>query len=274
MRSAPQLGRRFLVFAKFAIVIIAFTLLGFFDGTIARGIAVYEDAAYALDPSISRAELYAERHFDARHPIMYDVERAEHFYREVEKFDTKHLYLYHQLSRIEFLRGNFHTAMVYINRQIKLHGEAVPYSYYVRGLTEGYMGLYDEAARDYGYFLKVEPHNWAAATDYSWVLLKAGRAQEAADITKNALKDHPGNAWLLATRAIALYEIGDLEEALRIAKIARFASSKITEAQWLTAYPGNDPRIARQGVATHQKSIEENIHKIEAAIEKNALQSR
>jgi tetratricopeptide (TPR) repeat protein len=164
--------------------------------------------------------------------------------------------------------------MVYINMQISAQPTSTPSSYYVRGLIEGYRGDYDAAVRDYAYYLKVDPNNWATANDYAWVLLKAKRSHDAAQVTEDALKIHPDNAWLLSTRAISLYEIGNLQEALKVAKEAQIAASKITEAQWLVAYPGNDPQVARQGIATHQKSIEDNIHKIEAAIAKSTIQSK
>lgn len=164
--------------------------------------------------------------------------------------------------------------MAQINLQISLHGTSTPNSYYVRGLIEGYAGDYDAAVRDYGYFLSVDPNNWATANDYAWVLLKADKSKEATKVTGDALKIHPDNAWLLATRAIALYEIGDLMGALSTAQRAKVEAAKITEAQWLIAYPGNDPRVAREGIATHQKSIDDNIHKIEAAIASSTIQSK
>jgi tetratricopeptide (TPR) repeat protein len=197
---------------------------------------------------------------------MYDINRAEYFYREIEKKDTRYPYLYFQLARIEFLKSRFNTAMIYINKQIELHGNDAPNAYYVRGLIEGYKGDYDAAAQDYGYYLKVNPDNWATANDYAWVLLKAKRNTEAAKVTGDAIEKFPNNAWLLSTRAIALYETGDFASALTTARKAKIAAANITEAQWLVAYPGNDPKVARTGITTLQKSIDENMHKVELAI--------
>lgn len=233
----------------------------------------YEDVAYTLDPSAERAFQYGARHFSSDEPVRYDIDRAEHFFDLAALKDPTIPYLYHQLARISFLRGDFTRAMAQIDYQIQMHGDAAPNSYYVRGLIEGFMGDYDAAARDYAYFLKLFPSSWAGANDYAWVLLKADRPKDAAEVTEAALRVHPTNAWLLSTHAIALYEIGDLAGAVSVARQALVASSELTVREWLRAYPGNDPQVAREGLATHRKSIEDNIHTIEAVIANGAVQS-
>src|SRR6185295_728743 len=75
---------------------------------------LWEDAMFAFDHSTSRAELYGERHLSS-HDVAYDIDRAEYFYTELAKIDATYPYVNHQLARISFLRGNFNTALFYIN---------------------------------------------------------------------------------------------------------------------------------------------------------------
>ena len=227
---------------------------------------------YSIFPSQERAMRYGDRHFNAISPRMYDFELAANFFNEANSFDASHPNLSHQLARVAFLRGDNRLALFYINKQIRDHGALLPNSFYMRGLIKGYAGLYDSAAEDYEVFLEHSPDNWAGITDYAWVLLKAGRFAEAAGATERGLSIFPDNAWLLNTSAIALYELGEYEKALERAQKAVDAADRVTEEMWLTAYPGNDPRIAEEGVATLRKSARDNMHKIEAKVGSSTVQ--
>lgn len=258
MTSATDRRTRIAVLAAVIVVLIGFVFM--------RPLAdFFEDIAFLLAPSGARAAAFGDMHFGASAAI-YDIDRAEYFYQKAAALDPQYPYVYHQLARIEFLKGNFNTAVFYINKQIELHGDTAPSSYYVKGLIEGYMGRYADAAKDYEHYLSLVPPNWAGMNDYAWVLLKAGRAADAVPETQRGLVLFPDNAWLLNTSAIGLFETGKLKEALAHAKAAVEASGKITESQWLTAYPGNDPKVAQEGIATLRKSSEDNMHMIEAAL--------
>ena len=230
------------------------------------GVQYVEDALYAINPSAERALQYAERHFDAKRSRLYDIERTEYFLREAVALDPGLPYIYHELARVAFLRGNFNRALALINTHISLHGEVTPNSYYVRGLIEGYMGKYEAAATDYETYLEFDSDNWAAINDYAWVLLKANRPEEAAKATARGVEIFPDNPWLLNSLAIALYETGELDAALAAAQKAQLNVTKVTEAEWLVAYPGNDPKIAGAGITALRKSIEDNMHSIERAL--------
>ena len=197
---------------------------------------------------------------------MYDIETSEYFFNEALGLDPRYPYGQHQLARIDFLKGKFHSALWRINKELETNSSPSISSFYVRGLIEGYMGRYDEAAADYERFLEANPTNWAAINDYAWVLLKAGRAEDAAIATLKGLEVHPSNPWLLNTNAIALYELGYLPEARRQARAAVKAVSDITEEEWLVAYPGNDPRSAQDGIHALQDSIMRNMHTIAVAV--------
>jgi tetratricopeptide (TPR) repeat protein len=233
----------------------------------------YEIVSANLSTDGGRAFEYGERHFSASDADAYNVTLAEYFFRRAAALDPTIPYLYHELARIDFLKGHFSLALSEINVQIFNQGHKTENSYYVRGLIEGYMGDYDAAARDYAYFLSVDPNDWATANDYAWILLKANRNKDAEQVTADALKIHPSNTWLLATRAIALYELGDYAAALASAKKAQILASQLTERDWLVSYPGNDPAIAAEGIQTLRNSIAENIHKIEEALGNSEVKS-
>ena len=234
----------------------------------------YENMLFAMMPTASRAAEYGTKHFDAQQYRSYDIQVAEHFYKEAAALDPQYPYVYHQLARIAFLRGEFDDALALINKQISLHGDTAPKSYYIRALIEGYGGDYAAAAKDYEHYLTFAPVSWAAHNDYAWVLLKANRPQDAVKVTTDGLVYFPNNPWLLNTNATALYETGDLAGARTAAEAAVRAAETLTEKEWLTAYPGNDPHIAQAGIAAFKKATLDNMHTIELALASGAVQSR
>ena len=234
---------------------------------------VYENAMFALAPSAERAFEYGERHFNAKNPGFYDIDRARYFFQQAALRDPSLPYLFHELARVSFLRGDYDTALARIDFQISMHGDEAPNSYYVRGLIEGYMGKYDDAARDYAYYISLEESpSWASLNDYAWVLLKSERFQEALETTARGLEHFPDNPWLLNSHATALFELKEYQEALKAAQKASVAVATITEDRWLRAYPGNDPKIAKDGIQAFKEAIKQNIHTIKSALSSNAVQ--
>ncbi|MDO8514302.1 MAG: tetratricopeptide repeat protein [bacterium] len=231
-----------------------------------------EDALYVINPTAARAFAYGERHFNASNSSAYDIARAEYFFKKAAALDPTILYLYHELARIDFLKGRFNAALAKIDFQISMHGDETPNSYYVRGLIEGYMGKYDASAKDYERYLEYDPTNWAALNDYAWVLLKANRPEEAAAATARGLENFPDNPWLLNSQATALYEMGDYAGALVYVQRADAEVRKTTEKQWLVAYPGNDPKIASDGLAAFKKAVSGNMHTIEQSLASSTVQ--
>ena len=224
----------------------------------------YENISDTVAPNAERAFLFGEKHFSSRAED-YDIERAERFFVSAMARNPDLPLVRHELARVYFLQGDFAKALGFINAQIALHGDEFVNTYYVRGLILGYMGNYDAAIADYRHFLRSELNNWAAITDYAWVLLKADRPEDALRATAGGLAEFPDNPWLLNTNAIALFELGFTEAAYAQASRALLASESITSEEWLRAYPGNDPAIAPQGIAAFKKAIEDNIHTIGAA---------
>lgn len=224
--------------------------------------AEYEKTVLVFDTSAARAFSYGSQRLDSKKADYYDVELAETFLRYAMIRDSSYPYLHHQIARIEFLKGDFEQAMWHINKEIELYGEQHPNSYYIRGLIRGYMGEYEASITDYQQFLSVYTDNWAAINDYAWVLLKAGRIEEAESVTRRGLDLYPDHPWLLNTNAIALHELGYLAEARYKIKTAARVVSQVSQEEWLNAYPGNDPLTAQEGILALQEATRRNMHTI------------
>jgi tetratricopeptide (TPR) repeat protein len=184
-------------------------------------------------------------------------------FEQAERLDPALPFVQHQLARIEFLEGDFPEALARISTEIESRSDPSPSSYYIRGLVLGFMGRWDDAAIDYEQYLRADPSNWAAINDYAWVLLKAGKAGDALAAADAGLEYWPDNPWLLNSKASALFELGALDGAYESARRAHEAAARVTESDWLEAYPGNDPLIAGDGVAALRSAIEENMHMLE-----------
>jgi tetratricopeptide (TPR) repeat protein len=177
--------------------------------------------------------------------------------------DPTQPYVRHQLARILFLKSELVGALSLVTQEIELFKEqASPSSYYVRGLIYGYMDDFKKAAVDYEVYLKSDVNNWAAINDYAWVLIQDNRSHDALNALNWGLSSWPDNPWLLNSKVVALYELGRFDDARTVAAEALKATQNIQPAQWSQAYPGNDPRIAREGVFALQESVRSNMHSI------------
>jgi tetratricopeptide (TPR) repeat protein len=251
------------------IAIVAFLLLFFSVGSsvAVRTLRyVTEDIRYALDPSAQHAFEIGQRHFDARDPQQYDIERAAVYFYEAQRLDPSYPHINFQLARYHFVQANFEQALARINTEIRLSEKPSAAAYYVRALTLGFMGAYENAARNYEKFLAQDPYNWAGLNDYAWVLIRAGRSADALAATEKGLEKHPDNPWLLNSRATALFEMGQFEAALRSAEQARDVVGNVAVETWLAAYPGNDPNTAAEGIGALQSAVYTNVQKIKERV--------
>lgn len=189
----------------------------------------------------------------------YDLMRAEYYFTKALAADSSVPDAWHQLARIDFLRGNFVTARSKIDTQIALHGDSLMSSYYIRGLIAGFQKDYGQAEKDFKRFLVWDPKNWAAHNDLAWIYFEQGKFEEAADIAHDGLRYGPQNPWLLTARGVALMNLGNKPEALALLSSARYYAHNLTADNWERAYPGNDPAIASFALREMQKSIAHNL---------------
>lgn len=189
----------------------------------------------------------------------YNLTVARGFYALALFTDRGSPYVWHQLARIDFLRGDFDSALVKINRQIELHGDRVSGSYYVRGLIRGFQGELAGAEADFKIYLKFHPKSWGAHNDLAWVYFQAGKYQEALQAARQGLLFSPKNPWLLTSVGGALLNLNRLEEARQTLSDAKQEAAQLEPADWSRSNPGNDPRIAEEGLAAMRAVIERNL---------------
>jgi len=249
--------------------ILLLAVASFFSETLR---SAYEIVSLSLFPDAERAHALGERHFSSKDPGAYNIDLADYFFRRALELDPTLPFVYRERARIAFLRGDYAAALHAIDLQIDKHGEAAPNAYYIRALIKGFMGDYTGAKADYERYLVQDPYSWAAINDYTWVLLKSGAHAQALVVTEAGLRFFPDNAWLLNSAAIASFESGEREAALAYALRARDAAAKLRDEDWLIAYPGNDPKIASDGMRALRESIDANIHSIRNATTSPAVE--
>jgi len=194
---------------------------------------------------------------------LYDLDKAEEYFQKALELDPNVPDAWHQLARIDFLRGNFDSAIVKINTQLELHGDSLMASYYIRGLIEGFQEKYPAAEKDFQKFLTWDPHNWAGNNDLAWIYFAQGKFEMAESQSRFALEFDANNPWLLLMHGVSLMNLGRKEEAKEEIVRAKEAASVLSSERWSFSYPGNDPRIAPQGVVEMQKAIERNLALVE-----------
>ena len=228
------------------------------------GLSYRERLALAYDPTPAYAYTLGMRHFNSKDAEAYDIDEAQYFLTHAARLDPKYPYVFHQIARIYFLKAEYPQALDAINREMANDpsSERAPV-FYMRGLIEGYLGQYDAAVRDYKEAVRLVPDRWEARVDYAWVLIKTGNISEAQRIVDAGLVAHPENPWLLSMKATILHEEGNNNEALPAARLALQAVDGITEAMWLTAYPGNAPQAAAIGIRTLREAARKNLELIE-----------
>lgn len=217
------------------------------------GVATFfeRDAKFALD--------IGNYYFNVGGNGDYDLDSAEKYFTRALRRDPNVPDAWHQLARIDFLRGDFSSALEKINKQIELHGDSFMASYYIRGLINGYAGNLKDSETDFKKFLEWDPQNWAADNDLAWIYFRQGRYEDAERIAEQGLAWAPDNPWLLTSLGVSLLNLERKKEAKIALKRAQMAAQKLTETDWHKAYPGNDPQAAAKGLANMQKVIDYNL---------------
>ena len=190
---------------------------------------------------------------------VYNLSTANSFYEAALFLDPNISDAWHQRARIAFLKGYFKSAETMINTQIAIHGDSFMASYYIRGLIYGYEKKYNQAEKDFSKFLTWDPTNWAANNDLAWIYFAEGKYKESAAQAENGMKYNAGNPWLLTMHAMAIYNLGEGAQAEKELLEAKSKAATLTEAEWVHSYPGNDPKIASQGLASFRETIDKDL---------------
>lgn len=196
----------------------------------------------------------------------YDLRKAERLYERALKADPLVPDAWHQLARIEFLRGNFDTALRKINIQLEVHGDELMASYYIRGLIYGYKNDFANAEQDFKAFLEWDPENWAALNDLAWIYFSQGKFEDSLQAAERGLAVSPSSPWLLTMRGMSKFNLHNSQGALDDLMEAQRVAETLSDSDWVRAYPGNDPKIAQMGLASMRAVIANNIELVHRSL--------
>lgn len=221
---------------------------------------LFPEITYALNKD--NAELILDIGYYTFNPVrggVYDINKAEQYLYRALALDPLIRSGWHQLARIDFLRGHFVSALWKINKQIEIHGDDFMPAYYIRGLIYAYDAQFEKSEVDFLKFLEWKPESWAARNDLAWVYFRQGMYDKAASSASVGLQYEPNSPWLLTMLGVSLLNLEQKDEAKNILTKALIKAEQLREGNWVEAYPGNDPRIARQGLAEMITAIEYNV---------------
>jgi tetratricopeptide (TPR) repeat protein len=172
----------------------------------------------------------------------------------------------YQLSRTYFIQGKLDTALFYAQRELELYPENKR-TYYILGLTLGYMNREEEAIDAFGKFIEWKPSTWAGRNDKAWLEFRIGRIDDAIT-TMTPITVYTDNPWIQNTYGTLLLNKGKYDEAKIAFTYAQRITDAMTEETWGKAYPGNDPRIYGTGLRAMKLSIANNLELIKKEQEK------
>ena len=218
----------------------------------------FDTIALALNRDADFAVLVGNYYFNGPGGGMYDRARAKKYLELAIARNPNVPLAWHQLARIDFLSRKYADARAKIDRQIALHGDALPNSYYVRGLIDGASYKLEDAETDFKNALeKGDKTHWAIHNDLAWIYFLRGDFKNAEKIAHQGLSYNEGNPWLLNALGLALLNQGK-KEALEALTAAEDGMNRLTEADWRTANPGNDPNDAVKDLADMRRIVAYN----------------
>lgn len=171
-------------------------------------------------------------------------------------------YAHHQLSRTYFVEGYLETALYEAKKELDLYPEHFG-TYYILGLTYGYMNKEKEAVEAFSKYIEGNPRTWAARNDKAWLQFRIGDIDGALKtIEPVATSTALDNAWIQNTYGALLMNKGRNKEAEEAFLRAQKSVNVMSEEVWGRSYPGNDPRIYSTGLKATKISIENNLNLI------------
>jgi len=212
-----------------------------------------------ISKDASLAVEIGDYYFNADGDGVYDLEKAQVYFKKALDLDPRVPLAWYQLARIDFLNGDFGDALFKMNKHISVHGDSLPNVYYMRGLIYGYDNQLEVAEKNFLKYLSYDKFSWAAYTDLAWVYFRQGKYEETKKIAERGLEKNAGNPWLLNMYGVALLNLGDKKSAYATLEQALSRAKKIQLIDWARAYPGNDPRVAEEGIKAMLEAIEYNL---------------
>jgi tetratricopeptide (TPR) repeat protein len=203
-------------------------------------------------------------------PRLYNVTLAQFFFKQAASpfFGKPAPYANHQLSRTYFIQGDLLTSIQIAFKELEIYPDHTS-TYYIIGLTYGYMNQEQDAIEAFSKYIDTHPETWAARNDKAWLQFRIGDIDGAlATIEPVATSTSINNPWVQNTYGTLLMNKKRYLKAKEAFARAETAASAMTEASWGIAYPGNDPRIYGTGLSAMRASIKSNQKLVEAKLMK------
>lgn len=202
--------------------------------------------------------------FFGRIPWVYNLSLAQYFFTKAAfpLVGQPAPFAYHQLSRTYFIKGELEPSLRLARKEIEIYPEHKA-TYYIIGLTLGYMNREKEAIDAFGSYIVYNPTSWAARNDKAWLEFRIGDIDGALR-TIEPVSNNTSNPWVQNTYGTMLMNKKRYEEAEVAFLNAERVASGMTEKSWGAAYPGNDPRIYGTGLSAMRLSIAQNIALVRA----------
>lgn len=170
-------------------------------------------------------------------------------------------YAHYQLSRTDFIRGDLHPALDEARAELRHYPEHTG-TYYILGLTYGYMNRNHEAIDAFSKYIETHPGTWAGRNDKAWLQFRVGDIAGAMETIEPIAESFPNTPWVQNTYCALLFNQNRLAEAETACNNASEVAARMNGTDWGHAYPGNDPRIYGTGLEMLRRSINENLQLI------------
>lgn len=195
---------------------------------------------------------------------LYNVQLAQLLYESSASpvfFKFPPRYAHHQLSRTYFIQGDLQDALDEAKKELELYPNDTS-TYYILGLTYGYMNRSYEAIDAFSAYIETHPDTWAGRNDKAWLQFRVGDIDGALATIEPVARNFRYTVWVQNTYCALLIEKERFTDAREACSYAKEAVDKMTEKDWGHAYPGNDPRIYGTGLQAMKTSIEQNLELI------------
>jgi len=194
-------------------------------------------------------------------PSLYNVRLAQYFFNAAAYplLGEAPVFAHYQLSRTYFIQGELELSLQEAQNELRQHPENKR-TYYILGLTYGYLNREVEAIEAFSEFIKAYPESWAARNDMAWLQFRIGDLEGA--LTTLEPVSTVQNPWVQNTYGTLLLNSGKKVEAKEVFLLAEELVLNMNEETWGKAYPGNDPRVYSVGLEAMKLSIAKNLELI------------
>lgn len=197
----------------------------------------------------------------------YDITKAQIYYeREIAENPKGNNLVWYQSGRIDFINGDFSSALDKFDKQIEYFGDSVHNVYYMIGLTYGYKARAGNDQEDwkraedaFKRFIDFSPKAPWSRVDLAWIYFSQGKYEEMLPVLEAGLEYKQDNPWLLNMYGLALLNTGQKEKAREQFYKAKAQAALLTVEDWGNAYPGNNPDAWGDGLAEFRDIIEKNV---------------